>query len=169
MVADDKVVDGSAWERLRGRQQLAVLTVLLAIYCALPIVMSIDFIVQIFFGVASRNGHPAIDTNALVEFANPLASSEGSVLEALHKLILPLGALFLGANFDMLKNSRFALWLFVLPLVAVICALAAASLLDAFQTSEVRTQYPGLSTLFRDIASNLGIVLMLLIGQNIRR
>ena len=48
-----------------------------------------------------------------------------------------------------------------------IAALLAASLLDAFQSVEIKARYAGLPTLFRDVASNLGIVMMLLIGQTL--
>lgn len=154
--------------RIQGRQQLIVLAVLITIYAALPVVLVIDFILQLTLDPASTV-RPVIDTNALTGFINPLASAQGSVLETLHKLILPLAALFLGANFNMLRNGRVAVWLFVVPLVGTIAALLCASLLDAFQSTEIKVRFPGLTTLFRDIASNLGIVMMLLIGQSFGR
>ncbi|MDB5538374.1 MAG: hypothetical protein JWQ89_101 [Devosia sp.] len=153
--------------RLQARQQLFVLSALIVIYAAVPTVMAADFILQLAFGRASSLGAPTIDANALVQFVNPLASAKGSVLEALHKLILPLAALFLGANFAMLRNGRLSAWLFLIPLVGTVSALLAASLLDAFQSAEMKVKYTGLPTLFRDVASNLGIVMMLLIGHNL--
>ena len=167
MAQDIDVGKPNNFARLQARQQLIVLTALIAIYAALPVVMAIDFVWQLAYGRASAPGTLIIDANALVQFANPLASAKGSVLEALHKLILPLAALFLGANFLMLRNGRLALWLFLVPLLGTICALLAASLLDAFQSAEIKVKYPGLATLFRDVASNLGVVMMLLIGQNL--
>ncbi len=152
--------------RIQGRQQLFVLTALITIYAALPVVLATDFILQLAFDPASAV-KPVVDTNALIEFVNPLASAKGGVLEALHKLILPLAALFLGANFNMLRSGRLAAWLFLVPLLGTIAALLGASLLDAFQSVEIRVKYTGLPTLFRDVASNLGIVMMLLVGQSL--
>ena len=154
--------------RLHARQQLIVLTVLVAIYAALPIVLATDFVWQLAFGrAASGAGNALIDVNPLIDFVNPLASAKGSVLEALHKLILPLAALFLGANFVSVGNGRLATWLFLVPLVGTIAALLGASLLDAFPSVEIKLKYTGLPPLLRDVASNLGVVMMLLIGQNI--
>lgn len=153
--------------RLQGRQQLIVLTVLITAYAALPVAMAIDFVLQIAFGLPSSTGKPTIDVNPLIAFAGPLVSREGGVLEVLHKLVLPLAALFLGANATMLRNSRLAAWLFLIPLAGTLSALLAASLLDAYQSNEVMRDFAGLPTLFRDIASNLGIVMMLLIGLSL--
>lgn len=160
--------EANMFARLQARQQLIVLTVLVAIYAALPIVLASDFVWQLAFGrAASGAGDPLIDVNPLIEFVNPLASAKGSVLEVLHKLILPLAALFLGANFASLGSRRLAAWLFLVPLVGTIAALLGASLLDAFPSVEIKLKYTGLPPLLRDVASNLGVVMMLLVGQSI--
>jgi hypothetical protein len=165
MAQDLDAGDAQGFARLQGRQQLFVLAALITVYAALPVVLVTDFILQLASGPAGAK--PVIDTNALIEFVNPLASAKGSVLEVLHKLVLPLAALFLGANFSMLRNGRVAAWLFLVPLLGTIAALLAASLLDAFQAVVIKARYAGLPTLFRDVASNLGIVMMLLIGQTL--
>ena len=168
MAHDLHIGEQSGLARMHSRQQLIVLTALIAIYSALPVALAADFIFQLAFGRASSTSStPVIDTNALIEFVHPLANGEGGVLEALHKLILPLAALFLGANFSILKKSRLAAWLFLVPLLGTVAGLLSASLVDAFASSEIQGKYPGLSTLFRDVASNLGIVMMLLIGQSL--
>lgn len=168
MAQDVEGAERQSFVRIQGRQQLFVLTALITIYAALPVVLAADFILQLAFDPASKI-KPVIDTNALIEFVHPLASIQGGVLEALHKLILPLAALFLGANFSMLRNGRLAAWLFLVPLLGAIAALLCASLLDAFQSVEIKVKYMGLPTLFRDVASNLGVVMMLLIGQSLGR
>ena len=169
MAQDLNIDQAKLLEGVQRRQQLIVLTCLILLYAGIPIAASANFVFQILFQRASEAAEAAIDTNFLIELLGPLSTPKGSVLEALHKLILPLSALFLGANFAMLRTGRLAAWLFVIPLVGTIAALVAASLLDAFATSEVRTSYSGLNTLFRDMASNLGIFLMLLIGQTLER
>lgn len=166
MALDSTPTDTDRLAHLQSRQQLVVLAVLVTLYAALPVALVLDFLWQIPFGLASSIAAPKIDSDALVQFMVPLASADGSVLEALHKLILPLAALFLGANFAMLRNGRLALWLFLVPLLGTVAALLAASLIDAYGSSAIKGA-AGLPMLLRDIASNLGVVLMLLVGQNI--
>ncbi len=143
-------------------QQLVVVGVLICTYALVPVVAIVDFIVQL--AASAGSGTAIIDIDTLLEFLSHLSAKEGSVLEALHKLILPLTALFIGSNFGTLKRSRLAGSLFLVPLIGTIASLGCAALIDAFSSTEVQG-LTGLPGLFRDIASNLGIFLMLMIGQ----
>jgi hypothetical protein len=167
VVADPAVVAGGATPSVvtdGPLSQLIVLTVLIIFYSLIPLSALVDLIGQIASNPRGDEGQINIDVDGFLSLLGPISAQEGGVLEALHKLILPLAGLFVGFNFATLKRGRWFAWLFVVPLIGTIGSLVAAALLEAFATDEVRSDLPGVMTLFRDVASNLGIFLMLMIG-----
>lgn len=151
----------------RSWQQLIVVAVLVSLYALIP-ALAFALILQQLVATGSSSGGPTIDESVLFDFLEPLASPEGSLLEVLHKIILPLAALFVGASFGEFSRRRLASWLFIVPLVGVILSLGAASMIDAFHSATFPTKYPGVPGLFRDMAANLGVFMALMIGVSLQ-
>ena len=164
-MAEIKASD-AATDATQQVQQLVVLGILLLVYVSIPVSASI-FAVQQLFPFSGANGDgPYIDEHWFVSFLGTLSGSEKSILELVHKLVLPFAALFVGSNLTRLRQGWLANSLFLLPLAGVVAGLLAAVLFDTFATNTVRTHFPLLPTLFTDIASNLGIFTLLMIGIN---
>ena len=142
-MAEIKASD-AATDATQQVQQLVVLGILLLVYVSIPVSASI-FAVQQLFPFSGANGDgPYIDEHWFVSFA----------------------ALFVGSNLTRLRQGWLANSLFLLPLAGVVAGLLAAVLFDTFATNTVRTHFPLLPALFTDIASNLGIFTLLMIGIN---
>jgi hypothetical protein len=152
----------------RNWQQLVVVAVLVSVYALIPSVAFLVIVQEVLASGAGAGG-PTIDESLLFDFLQPLSSPDGSLLEVLHKIILPLAALFVGASFGEFTRRRLASWLFVVPLVGVLLSLGAASLIDAFHSATFPTKYPGVPGLFRDMAANLGVFMALMIGVSMHR
>jgi hypothetical protein len=149
-MADTNVNVVPAGADLQVRQQVIVLAVLLIIYASIPVAACIFDLAQMFGSLPVPGDPPRIDEHWFVSFLGTLSGSQKSILELIHKLVLPLAALFVGANLQRLKSGWLANSLFIVPLVGVIASLASALL-----------------TLFTDMASNLGVFTLLMVGVNV--
>jgi hypothetical protein len=155
---------------LQSRQQLIVLAVLLTIYAIVPVAASVFAIWQLFFSTPVAAGDmPRIDEHWFVNFLGTLAGSEKSILELVHKLVLPLAALFAGVNLGRIKKGWLASILFVVPLVGVVTALLAAILFDSFSSTSVHDHFSQIPTLLTDMASNLGVFTLLMLGMDMQK
>lgn len=168
-MADKPAVHATSAPPVQQHQQLFVLSVLVVAYALVPFGALISFAVEIVFGRLATGEEPIVDATELNRFLSTLGGGEAGVTQALHKLILPFAALFIGANFTTIQNSALARWLLLVPLAGVVAALVAAALFDAFATAGARAELIGLPAMLRDAASNLGVVLMLCIGQALEK
>ncbi len=140
-------------------QQFATLVVLLGLYSLVPLVALVDAAWQLYASAGPDGA--SIDTDGIVIFLGALAGSGKSILELIHKLILPLAGLFAGLNLGRFRAARLAGGLFLLPLGGLVASLVAALLFQTFSATQVSQEIPAL---FTDMASNLGIFVFLMIG-----
>lgn len=158
--------DAEPGKGLQVLQQTIVLAVLLLVYTSIPVATLIFGLFQLLAPLAPGDA-PRIDEHWFVSFLGTLSGAQKSILELIHKLVLPLAALFVGANLQRLKSGWLASSLFLVPLIGVLASLGSALLFDSFASISVRAAYPQIPTLFTDMASNLGVFTLLMVGVSL--
>ena len=140
----------------RSMQHFWVLLILLVFYCIGPFLV-------VFLALQSIDASPAnkIENQTLLDIMREIATEPGAYTNIIHQLIMPVAAAVTAATATTTPVSRPAHWLFIIPLATIFVCILNALL---FNVATDIVEKSVIAQFFINMAGNLSIYLMLLIG-----
>lgn len=155
------VVQQQAGSDARGAHLIAA-AVLISVYALIPCV---SFMVALFSVVMSESNK--VEAGMLVAVLSALSAEGDTAAKLLPKILLPITAVLTGASIDRLRGSVVGSYMFVVPLVGVLLSLGLAVLFEVASSVDVGESKGAIVALCYEMATNLGVYLMLMLGLGI--
>ena len=139
------------------QQRAFLLIALLLFYCSIPVSIFIAMILEIFL-----NPSHLIDKGKLLEVIKEISSNPGEYTNIIHQMIIPTVAAITAVDFKSISSSKFANWLFLIPMFTIFICIFSSLIFNIYSTDD---DIKGvISQFFVNLAGNLAVYVMMLVG-----
>lgn len=145
--------------RAEGKQLTVLLLALLTFYSA-PLLIAAG---TVCLGMAGPRKAVFDQSDLVTDVLLSLAKDRNQYLGVFHQLLVPVLAAFTALDFEYLRRSRAASWLFTLPLFSLLLSILLAVIFPFF-TNISEQESKVVSDLFNTMAQSLSVYVLMLVG-----